>query len=211
MNRKQSGMTMLGFLITLAVVMFFLYCGMKIVPMYTEVYSVKKALASIANEQNAQITSKDKIRALFARHMQIDYVSVIKPEMLKIESTDTGYNMLMDYERRTPLFANLDVVAKVHAEHSIAGFQPGIVDCFVRRDAGVRLYICVVCTEEFFGTVYGKLFEWVGKVLAAVVAFARVAFAIFIGKNAAIGFQHCGTDVVFTRDEFQPIVFAFVL
>ena len=57
MNRKQSGMTMLGFLITLAVVMFFLYCGMKIVPMYTEFYSVKKALASIANEQNAQITS----------------------------------------------------------------------------------------------------------------------------------------------------------
>ena len=120
MNRKQSGMTMLGFLITLAVVMFFLYCGMKIVPMYTEFYSVKKALASIANEQNAQITSKDKIRALFARHMQIDYVSVIKPEMLKIESTDTGYNMLRDYERRTPLFANLDVVAKFHAEQAVA-------------------------------------------------------------------------------------------
>lgn len=120
MNRKQSGMTMLGFLITLAVVMFFLYCGMKIVPMYTEFYSVKKALASIANEQNAQITSKDKIRALFARQMQIDYVSVIKPEMLKIESTDTGYNMLMDYERRTPLFANLDVVAKFHAEQAVA-------------------------------------------------------------------------------------------
>ena len=120
MNRKQSGMTMLGFLITLAVVMFFLYCGMKILPMYTEFYSVKKALASIANEQNAQITSKDKIRALFARQMQIDYVSVIKPEMLKIESTDTGYNMLMDYERRTPLFANLDVVAKFHAEQAVA-------------------------------------------------------------------------------------------
>ena len=120
MNRKQSGMTRLGFLTTLAVVMFSLYCGMKIVPMYTEFYSVKKALASIANEQNAQITSKDKIRALFARHMQIDYVSVVKPEMLKIESTDTGYNMLMDYERRTPLFANLDVVAKFHAEQAVA-------------------------------------------------------------------------------------------
>ena len=120
MTRKQRGMNMLGFLITLAVVMFFLYCGMKIVPLYTDFYSVKKALASIANEQNAQITSKDKIRALFARHMQIDYVSVIKPEMLKIESTDTGYNMLMDYERRTPLFANLDVVAKFHAEQAVA-------------------------------------------------------------------------------------------
>lgn len=119
MNRKQSGMTMLGFLITLTVVMFFLYCGMKVVPMYTEYYSVKKALASIASDPEAGV-SKDKIRALFSRHMEIDYVSVIKPEMLQIESTDTGYNMIMDYERRTPLFANLDVVAKFHAEQAIA-------------------------------------------------------------------------------------------
>ena len=120
MNRKQGGMTMLGFLITLSVVMFFLYCGMKVGPMYTEYYSVKKALASIAKDPEAANASKDKIRALFARHIQIDYVSVIKPEMLKIESTDGGYNMLMDYERRTPLFANLDVVAKFHAEQAIA-------------------------------------------------------------------------------------------
>ena len=39
---------------------------------------------------------------------------------LQFESTDTGYNMLMDYERRTPLFANLDVVAKFHAEQAVA-------------------------------------------------------------------------------------------
>ena len=120
MKSAQRGMTLLGFIICLAIAGIFAYIGMKLVPMYTEFYSVKKALASIANEQNAQITSKDKIRALFARHMQIDYVSVIKPEMLKIESTDTGYNMLMDYERRTPLFANLDVVAKFHAEQAVA-------------------------------------------------------------------------------------------
>jgi len=119
MNRRQSGMTMLGFLITLTVVMFFLYCGMKILPMYTEYYSVKKALASIANDPEAAKASKEKIRTMFGRHMQIDYVSIIKPEMLKIESTDSGYNLLMDYERRAPLFANLDVVAKFHAEQAV--------------------------------------------------------------------------------------------
>ena len=120
MNRKQqSGITMIGFVITLAVVMFFLYCGMKVVPMYTEYYSVKKALASIASDPSVASSSKENIRTLFRRHMEIDYVSVVKPEMLKIESTDTGYNLLMDYERRAPLFANLDVVAKFHAEQAI--------------------------------------------------------------------------------------------
>lgn len=119
MNRKQSGMTMLGFLITLSVVMFFLYCGMKIVPMYIEFYSVEKALASIANEQDASNSSKEKIRAMFARHLKIDYVSIVKPEMLKVDSTDTGYNLLVEYERREPLLANLDVVGKFRAEQAV--------------------------------------------------------------------------------------------
>ena len=119
MKRKQGGMTMLGFLITLSVVILFLFCGMKIVPMYIEYYSVKKALASIANEQSASATSKDAIRALFARHLKIDYVKIIKPEMLQIQTTDSGFNLVVDYERREELIANLDVVAKFRAEQAL--------------------------------------------------------------------------------------------
>ena len=119
MKRKQRGITMLGFLITLCLVIFFAYCAMKIVPMYIEYYSVKKALASIASDAQAADATKEKIRANFSRHMQIDYVATVKPEMLKIESTDTGYNLIMNYERREPLFANLDVVGKFHAEETV--------------------------------------------------------------------------------------------
>ena len=119
MKRKQGGMTMLGFLITLSVVILFLFCGMKIVPMYIEYYSVKKALASIANEQSASATSKDAIRALFARHLKIDYVKIIKPDMLKIEATDSGFNLAVDYERREELIANLDVVGRFRAEQAV--------------------------------------------------------------------------------------------
>ena len=119
MKRKQGGMTMLGFLITLSVVILFLFCGMKIVPMDIEYYSVKKALASIANEQSASATSKDAIRALFARHLKIDYVKIIKPDMLKIEATDSGFNLTVDYERREELIANLDVVGRFRAEQAV--------------------------------------------------------------------------------------------
>ncbi len=119
MKRTQGGMTMLGFLITLSVVILFLFCGMKIVPMYIEAYSVKKALASIANEQKASAGSKDAIRALFARHLKIDYVKIIKPDMLKIETTDSGFNLTVDYERREELVANLDVVGKFHVEQAV--------------------------------------------------------------------------------------------
>ena len=119
MKQKQRGITMLGFLMVLCLVIFFAFCAMKIVPMYIEYYSVKKALASIANEQSASATSKDAIRALFARHLKIDYVKIIKPDMLKIEATDSGFNLTVDYERREELIANLDVVGRFHAEQAV--------------------------------------------------------------------------------------------
>ena len=119
MKRTQGGMTMLGFLITLSVVILFLFCGMKIVPMYIEYYSVKKMLATISGNPEAASASKDKIRGLFARSLQIDYVKIIKPEMLKIETTESGYNLVVDYERRESLIANLDVVGKFRAEQAV--------------------------------------------------------------------------------------------
>ena len=56
---------------------------------------------------------------MFTRHMTIDYVSIVKPEMLKIESTDAGYNLTVAYERREVLFANLDVVGKFNAQQEV--------------------------------------------------------------------------------------------
>ena len=44
MNRKQGGMTLLSFVVVLAVVGFGLYIGMKLFPMYQEYYSVRSAM-----------------------------------------------------------------------------------------------------------------------------------------------------------------------
>ena len=120
MNRKHSGMTMIGFLITLAVIILFLYCGMKIVPMYSEFYSVKQALAGIAKDPEMANASKDKVRTLFKRRLDMSYANtVLKMDPLKIEPTDTGYMMTVEYEPREPLIPNLDIVGKFHAEQAL--------------------------------------------------------------------------------------------
>ena len=121
MKRMQRGMTMIGFLITLAVVIFFVYCGMKIVPMYIEYYSVKKALSTIGAEPDIGSASKEKIHTMFMRRLDMSYALTVKKlDPLRIESTDNGYNLVVDYERRESLVANLDVVGKFHAEQALA-------------------------------------------------------------------------------------------
>ena len=120
MNRKQSGMTMLGFLITLAVVMFFLYCGMKVVPMYTEFYSVKQALKGLSEEPNIAQQDPGRIKDLFFRRLYMSYSENVKPANVTIKRNDAGgWTMDVNYELRKPIIANLDVVGKFSATQDL--------------------------------------------------------------------------------------------
>ena len=71
MKRTQSGITLLGFIIVLAVVGLFAYVGMKLFPMYSEFYSVKSALKGLANEPGIANTDPAKIKDLFFRRLYI--------------------------------------------------------------------------------------------------------------------------------------------
>lgn len=112
MKRTQSGMTLIGFLIVLAVVGLFVYMGMKLVPMYSEYYAVKQAVKGLSVEPNIANTDPGKIRSLFFRRLYISYAENVKPEDVKIERQEGGWKITVDYEVRKPLIANLDVVGK---------------------------------------------------------------------------------------------------
>lgn len=119
MKRTQRGMTLIGFIITLAVVGLFVYMGMKTIPMYSEFYAVKQALNGLASEPG--VTDKDpaKIKDLFFRRLYISYADNIKAEHVKVVRKDAGYLMTVEYEVRKPLIANLDVVGKFKAEKEL--------------------------------------------------------------------------------------------
>lgn len=117
MKHKQRGMTMLGFLMVLCLGIFFAFCAMKIVPMYIEFYSVKQALKGLADDQALAGASKEKIREMYLRRLEMSYADHVKKmDAMKFESGDGGVKMVVDYERREPLLANIDVVGKFHAE-----------------------------------------------------------------------------------------------
>lgn len=119
MKRTQRGMTLIGFIITLAVVGVFVYMGMKTIPMYSEFYAVKQALNDLATDPG--VTDKDpaKIKDLFFRRLYISYADNVKPENVKVVRKDAGYVMTVEYEVRKPLIANLDVVGKFKADKEL--------------------------------------------------------------------------------------------
>ena len=77
-------------------------------------------MAAMAKDPEMGNASKDKIRESFKRRLDISYANtVLKMDPLKIESTDTGYMMTVDYERREALISNLDIVGKFRAEQAV--------------------------------------------------------------------------------------------
>ena len=119
MKRNQSGMTLIGFIIVLAVVGVFVYMGMKLIPMYTEYYGVKRALTGLAAEPGIADQDPTKIKKLFFRRLYVSYADNVKDEHVKLQRKDSGYEMLVNYEVRRPLIANLDVVGHFEAKQDI--------------------------------------------------------------------------------------------
>lgn len=112
MKRKQSGLSLLGFLVVLAVVGFAAYIGMKLFPMYQEYYSVQSAMKGLANEPGVADMDPHKVQDLFFRRLYINYSENVKPQNVKFERTEGGWRMRVNYEVRRPLVGNLDVVGR---------------------------------------------------------------------------------------------------
>jgi Domain of unknown function (DUF4845) len=117
MKRTQRGMTLLSFVIVLAVVGFAAYIAMKLFPMYSEYYSVKSALKGLQQEPGIANQDPTKIKDLFFRRLYISYSENVKPENVKLQRSESGVGWAMDvdYEVRKSMIGNLDVVGKFHA------------------------------------------------------------------------------------------------
>jgi hypothetical protein len=120
MKRTQSGMTLIGFVIVLAVAGVFIYMGMKLVPMYSEYFAVKEALKELSKEAGIAQKDPSSIKDLFFRRLYISYAENVKPENVKIARKDAGYTMSVDYEVRRPLIANIDVVGHFTADQLLS-------------------------------------------------------------------------------------------
>lgn len=111
LGTRQRGITLLGFIVVLAVVGFFAFLAMRLFPVYSEYYSVVTAMKGLQSEPGVGQMTPEKIRDLLNRRFYISYVESVKPNHIKITRAGTGYNLNIKYEVRKPLAYNLDFVA----------------------------------------------------------------------------------------------------
>ena len=117
MKNKQTGITMIGFLVVLAVVAFFGYMAMKLVPAYTEYMGVVKAMTQVSSE-GVEGKSLDEIRRNLLFKMDFQYVddATIQPQDITIDRNN-GNQLHVAYDKDIPFIYNIDFL--VHFEKSV--------------------------------------------------------------------------------------------
>jgi hypothetical protein len=111
MKRKQSGLTLGGMLISLVVVLFFAYAGMRVVPMYLEYHALTQALSQLENDPGAKNMTAAKLKNSITNALWASYASDnIKKENIHISKKSNGVNVTVKYEVRKPFMGNIDIV-----------------------------------------------------------------------------------------------------
>ena len=110
--RKQKGLSLIGFLLVLALAIFATFIAMRIVPIYLEYWSVVNAMNSVRDEPGSAGKSLFDIRVKVLNNLYVSYSdNNVKENHIRVVRTTAGPTLRIAYEVRKPLIGNLDVVA----------------------------------------------------------------------------------------------------
>lgn len=122
-RNRQGGLTLVGFILVLVLVIAGILLGMKLYPMYQEYYAVVTAMNEIAEEPGIAGLSPAEIRKKLFFRMSVNYVQSVDKEHVQF-SRKNGYRMRVEYEVRKPVVGNLDVVGRFEKTVTL-GASPG--------------------------------------------------------------------------------------
>ena len=112
MRGKQSGMTLVAFIIGLIVACFFAYMGMVIGPAYSEYFGVKKAMNFVANASDPNATDVPTIVKMLDKQFNVGYVDNVSSSQAKLVRNRGGNVLSLDYEVRKAFVYNIDFAIK---------------------------------------------------------------------------------------------------
>lgn len=111
---SQRGLSFLGFIGILVILLIGGLLAMKISPMYLEYNSVKKSMEGLATET---FDSPRAVREALDKRMSINYVENVKKEHVTVASKNGAYEVSVDYYVDEPLIGNLTISG--HFQHSV--------------------------------------------------------------------------------------------
>jgi len=117
--QKQQGMTLIGWVIVLAIIAFFATIVMRLLPVYQEYYSVLQIMDGMEIELKNNKLTKKQVMILFEKRFDTGYVFSVKKDNIEISRGKNNVHVskvVIDYEVRKPFMAQVDLIAHFKTE-----------------------------------------------------------------------------------------------
>lgn len=117
---QQQGLTLIGFLFILALLLVVALLGMKLYPIYQEYYAIRTSMNEIAEEPGMGSKSANEIKEALFRKLYVNYVKSITRKDVEV-SKRRGTTITVDYEVREDIVANIDALVSFDYTVTIGG------------------------------------------------------------------------------------------
>jgi len=104
---KQAGITTVGFLILAVFIGLFAFAFIRLTPVYLNYMKVAGVLEGVHKEFDSQNASRNAIRTSISRRFDVESVSEIKANDIKVTTDSTGFLVKATYDHTTPFMGNV--------------------------------------------------------------------------------------------------------
>ena len=115
--KRQRGLSLIGLLITSAVIVFFALVGFKLLPSYIEYFTVQRIITDIARAPDVRGGAIRDVQSAFDRRAAVDNVNSIKGADLEVTKTGDGWEIVGSWSSRVPLFGNVNICVDFEAKN----------------------------------------------------------------------------------------------
>ena len=120
LTRSQKGMSMLSWMVLLAVVAFLASAVFKMVPHYLDYMSMKKIITSVETDAAQEVRTVGDFYNHVSKGMQVNNIRDLNlRDVLKVTQENNEFRAHLKYEKREPLIENLDLVVNFDKEFRV--------------------------------------------------------------------------------------------
>jgi hypothetical protein len=115
-NHHQSGLTLISLILLLALILFVVWFGIRLFPIYMEYYSINTTMNTVASHIEVGETPQ-QIRSSIDSLFTINGVRDVSPkDIVTIAPTDdgTGLILTLDYDSQSNFIGNVDLLVHFH-------------------------------------------------------------------------------------------------
>ena len=117
---NQKGLSLLGWLLALALVAFLASTAFKLIPHYIDYLSLEKIIASADAEKTAGIQGVGDFYSHVHKGMQVNGINQLDlQKALTVKVENPYFHARLQYEKREPLIGNLDLVVRFDKEFRV--------------------------------------------------------------------------------------------